>query len=58
VALLLNPLRLSVLQGVPSLYSDLKPLYNQPGKADIMDEVFRQFETSLRKDGRLPSESR
>ncbi|GAQ88611.1 N-terminal acetyltransferase [Klebsormidium nitens] len=44
-------------KGVPSLYSDLKPLYNQPGKAAIMDDVFKRFETSLREEGRFPAES-
>ncbi|QHO16057.1 hypothetical protein HN51_031441 [Arachis hypogaea] len=27
------------LQGVPSLFSDLSSLYNQPGKADILEQL-------------------
>ncbi|GBG90818.1 hypothetical protein CBR_g51323 [Chara braunii] len=41
-------------KGVPSLFSDLRPLYNQPGKAEIMERVFTRLETSLRASGRFP----
>ncbi|XLT82716.1 hypothetical protein S245_013706, partial [Arachis hypogaea] len=31
------------LQGVPSLFSDLSSLYNQPGKADILEQLILVF---------------
>ncbi|KAJ7522001.1 hypothetical protein O6H91_19G078300 [Diphasiastrum complanatum] len=42
-------------KGVPSLFTDLRPLYKHPGKADIIDELLTQIEFSLRSTGTFPS---
>ncbi|KAI4965364.1 hypothetical protein ZWY2020_054720 [Hordeum vulgare] len=34
--------------GVPSLFSDLSPLYEHPGKANILDQLFLKLEDSIR----------
>ncbi|KAK6912114.1 hypothetical protein RJ641_024207, partial [Dillenia turbinata] len=41
-------------KGVPSLFSDLSPLYNHPGKADILEQLILDLEQSLRKTGCYP----
>ncbi|XP_027343975.1 N-terminal acetyltransferase A complex auxiliary subunit NAA15 isoform X2 [Abrus precatorius] len=41
-------------KGVPSLFSDLSSLYNQPGKADILEQIILELENSLRKTGQYP----
>lgn len=44
-------------KGVPSLFSDLKSLYTQPGKADVLEEILLNFEGSLRSNGAFPESS-
>ncbi|GLU22164.1 hypothetical protein SLE2022_382600 [Rubroshorea leprosula] len=41
-------------KGVPSLFSDLSPLYNHPGKADILEQIILELEHSVRTSGRYP----
>ncbi|KAL9244661.1 hypothetical protein vseg_018417 [Gypsophila vaccaria] len=41
-------------KGVPSLFSDLSPLYDQPGKADILEKLFLDLEVSLKTTGAYP----
>lgn len=41
-------------KGVPSVFSDLRPLYNRPGKADLLDAVFVRLEVALRSTGKFP----
>ncbi|KAK6914929.1 N-terminal acetyltransferase A, auxiliary subunit [Dillenia turbinata] len=41
-------------KGVPSLFSDLSPLYNHTGKADILEQLILDLEQSLRKTGCYP----
>ncbi|XP_074275958.1 N-terminal acetyltransferase A complex auxiliary subunit NAA15 [Silene latifolia] len=41
-------------KGVPSLFSDLSPLYDQPGKADILEKLILDFESSLKTTGGYP----
>ncbi|MCO5555004.1 hypothetical protein L7F22_008543 [Adiantum nelumboides] len=44
-------------KGVPSLFSDLKSLYAQPNKADVLEEILLNFENSLRSSGTFPESS-
>ncbi|XP_078432271.1 tetratricopeptide repeat (TPR)-containing protein [Wolffia australiana] len=44
-------------KGVPSLFSDLSPLYDIPDKADILEQVFLEIESSVRSSGKFPDES-
>ncbi|XP_010249876.1 PREDICTED: N-alpha-acetyltransferase 16, NatA auxiliary subunit [Nelumbo nucifera] len=41
-------------KGVPSLFSDLYPLYHHPGKADILEQLILELEDSIRKTGAYP----
>ncbi|XP_061338524.1 N-terminal acetyltransferase A complex auxiliary subunit NAA15 [Gastrolobium bilobum] len=41
-------------KGVPSLFSDLSSLYNQPGKADILEQLILELENSIRTTGQYP----
>ncbi|XP_023514565.1 N-terminal acetyltransferase A complex auxiliary subunit NAA15-like [Cucurbita pepo subsp. pepo] len=41
-------------KGVPSLFSDLSPLYDQPGKADILEQLILWLENSVRSSGQYP----
>ncbi|KAK9677157.1 hypothetical protein RND81_11G124400 [Saponaria officinalis] len=41
-------------KGVPSLFSDLSPLYDQPGKADILEKLLLDLESSLKTTGGYP----
>jgi hypothetical protein len=41
-------------KGVPSLFSDLRPLYEHPGKADILEKVICEVELSLDTNGTFP----
>eukprot|EP00850_Spirogloea_muscicola_P016597 SM000135S27041 [mRNA] locus=s135:306743:314702:- [translate_table: standard] len=41
-------------KGVPSIFSDLKPLYRQPGKADALEHLFLDIESSIRSE-EMPS---
>ncbi|KAJ6846813.1 N-alpha-acetyltransferase 15, NatA auxiliary subunit [Iris pallida] len=38
-------------KGVPSLFSDLSPLYNNPDKVCLLEQLFVQLENSLRTTG-------
>ncbi|KAB5574252.1 hypothetical protein DKX38_001446 [Salix brachista] len=44
-------------KGVPSLFSDLSPLYDHPGKADILEKLILELENSLRISGGYPGRS-
>ncbi|KAM7480418.1 hypothetical protein LguiA_028631 [Lonicera macranthoides] len=41
-------------KGVPSLFSDLSPLYDHPGKADILEQLVLQYEQSIKATGGYP----
>ncbi|KMZ70167.1 putative NMDA receptor-regulated protein [Zostera marina] len=41
-------------KGVPSLFSDLSPLYDLPSKANILEELFLELENSIRTTGGFP----
>ncbi|KAK1265524.1 hypothetical protein QJS04_geneDACA024242 [Acorus gramineus] len=49
-----NYIRPLLTKGVPSLFSDLSPLYDQPGKADILEKVILDLENSIRSTGGFP----
>nr|CAD1823315.1 unnamed protein product [Ananas comosus var. bracteatus] len=49
-----NYVRPLLTKGVPSLFSDLSPLYEQPGKASILEDLFLQLEDSIRTTGCFP----
>ncbi|KAJ7011721.1 N-terminal acetyltransferase A complex auxiliary subunit NAA15-like [Populus alba x Populus x berolinensis] len=49
-----NYIRPLLTKGVPSLFSDLSPLYNHPGKADILEKLILELENSLRISGGYP----
>ncbi|CAO2815322.1 unnamed protein product [Amaranthus hypochondriacus] len=49
-----NYIRPLLTKGVPSLFSDLSPLYDQPGKADILEKLILDLEESLKKTGCYP----
>ncbi|KAI7743200.1 hypothetical protein M8C21_020556, partial [Ambrosia artemisiifolia] len=44
-------------KGVPSLFSDLSPLYDHAGKADILEKLVLGLEESLKKTGGYPGRS-
>ncbi|XP_012454566.1 N-terminal acetyltransferase A complex auxiliary subunit NAA15 [Gossypium raimondii] len=41
-------------KGVPSLFSDLSPLYDHPGKADMLEQLILELEHSIRINGKYP----
>lgn len=41
-------------KGVPSLFSDLCPLYAHPGKADIIEQLIIELENSIKSTGCYP----
>ncbi|KAJ3670740.1 hypothetical protein LUZ60_008166 [Juncus effusus] len=41
-------------KGVPSLFSDLSPLYEHPGKSAILEQLFLQLEEAIRTTGCFP----
>ncbi|GJY27417.1 N-alpha-acetyltransferase 15, NatA auxiliary subunit, partial [Tanacetum coccineum] len=43
--------------GVPSLFSDLSPLYDHPGKADILEKFLLGLEDSIKTTGGYPGRS-
>lgn len=43
-----------ILKGIPSLFSDLRPLYKDPAKVEALGSLFARFEASLEGTGRLP----
>ncbi|KAK4590537.1 hypothetical protein RGQ29_020907 [Quercus rubra] len=49
-----NYIRPLLTKGVPSLFSDLSPLYDHPGKADILEQLILELEHSLRTTGQYP----
>ncbi|GMI93831.1 mutant,snc1-enhancing 6, EMBRYO DEFECTIVE 2753, OMISHA, NAA15 [Hibiscus trionum] len=49
-----NYIKPLLTKGVPSLFSDLSPLYDHPGKADIIEQLVLELEHSIRTDGRYP----
>ncbi|XP_060205680.1 N-terminal acetyltransferase A complex auxiliary subunit NAA15-like isoform X2 [Lycium barbarum] len=49
-----NYIRPLLTKGVPSLFSDLYPLYDHPGKADILGELVLKLEQSLKNTGGYP----
>ncbi|XP_076930942.1 N-terminal acetyltransferase A complex auxiliary subunit NAA15-like [Bidens hawaiensis] len=52
-----NYVRPLLTKGVPSLFSDLSPLYDHAGKADILENLILGLEKSLRKTGGYPGRS-
>ncbi|KAJ7962937.1 N-alpha-acetyltransferase 16, NatA auxiliary subunit [Quillaja saponaria] len=44
-------------KGVPSLFTDLSPLYNHPGKADILEQLILMLEHSLKTTGHYPEKA-
>ncbi|WOG99228.1 hypothetical protein DCAR_0518576 [Daucus carota subsp. sativus] len=49
-----NYIRPLLAKGVPSLFSDLSPLYDHPEKADILEELALEIERSLKTNGAFP----
>ncbi|MBA0774737.1 hypothetical protein Gotri_009928, partial [Gossypium trilobum] len=49
-----NYIKPLLTKGVPSLFSDLSPLYDQPGKADILEQLILELEHSISGDRRYP----
>ncbi|XP_028756144.1 N-terminal acetyltransferase A complex auxiliary subunit NAA15 [Neltuma alba] len=49
-----NYVRPLLTKGVPSLFSDLSPLYHHPGKADILEQLILELEHSIRTAGQYP----
>ncbi|KAF7814310.1 N-terminal acetyltransferase A complex auxiliary subunit NAA15 [Senna tora] len=49
-----NYIRPLLTKGVPSLFSDLSPLYNHPGKADILEQLILELEHSIKTTGQYP----
>ncbi|PKA46790.1 peptide alpha-N-acetyltransferase [Apostasia shenzhenica] len=49
-----NYIRPLLTKGVPSLFSDLSPLYDQLAKADILEKLYVEMEKSLRSTGCFP----
>ncbi|PPD81229.1 hypothetical protein GOBAR_DD21845 [Gossypium barbadense] len=41
-------------KGVPSLFSDLSPLYDHPGKLHMLEQLILELEHSIRINGRYP----
>ncbi|XP_073048390.1 N-terminal acetyltransferase A complex auxiliary subunit NAA15-like [Primulina eburnea] len=49
-----NYIRPFLTKGVPSLFSDLSPLYDHPGKADILEQLILELEHSITTTGGYP----
>ncbi|WRX27941.1 Tetratricopeptide repeat 2 - like 5 [Theobroma cacao] len=49
-----NYIKPLLTKGVPSLFSDLSPLYDHPGKADILEQLILELEQSIRSTGTYP----
>ncbi|XP_054780872.1 N-terminal acetyltransferase A complex auxiliary subunit NAA15-like isoform X1 [Prosopis cineraria] len=47
-------IRSRLTKGVPSLFSDLSSLYNDPGKADMLEQLILELEHSIRTTGQYP----
>ncbi|KAI3766668.1 hypothetical protein L2E82_16737 [Cichorium intybus] len=52
-----NYVRPLLTKGVPSLFSDLSPLYDHPGKADILEKLLLDIEESIKTTGGYPGRS-
>ncbi|PWA97460.1 N-alpha-acetyltransferase 15, NatA auxiliary subunit [Artemisia annua] len=52
-----NYIRPLLTKGVPSLFSDLSPLYDHPGKADILEKLLLGLEESIKTSGGYPGRS-
>ncbi|XP_057459608.1 N-terminal acetyltransferase A complex auxiliary subunit NAA15-like [Actinidia eriantha] len=52
-----NYIRPLLRKGVPSLFTDLSPLYDHPGKADILEGLILELEHSIRTTGGYPGRS-
>ncbi|KAM7255604.1 hypothetical protein ACFE04_008502 [Oxalis oulophora] len=50
----INYIRPLLTKGVPSLFSDLSPLYDHTGKADILEQIVLELEQSIRTTGKYP----
>ncbi|KAF5466665.1 hypothetical protein F2P56_016572 [Juglans regia] len=49
-----NYIRPLVIKGVPSLFSDLSPLYDHPCKVDILEQLMLKLEHSIRTTSQYP----
>ncbi|OUZ99684.1 Tetratricopeptide repeat-containing domain [Macleaya cordata] len=49
-----NYIRPLLTKGVPSLFSDLCPLYDHPGKAGIIEQLILALESSIKTSGGYP----
>ncbi|KAG4961581.1 hypothetical protein JHK87_038214 [Glycine soja] len=49
-----NYIRPLLTKGVPSLFSDLSSLYNQLGKADILEQIILEIESSIKTTSQYP----
>ncbi|CAK9185644.1 unnamed protein product [Ilex paraguariensis] len=49
-----NYIRHLLTKGVPSLFSDLSPLYDHPGKADILEQLILELQHSIKTTGGFP----
>ncbi|KAI3455389.1 hypothetical protein Pfo_012052 [Paulownia fortunei] len=49
-----NYIRPFLTKGIPSLFSDLSPLYDHPGKADILEQLILELEHSIKTTGGYP----
>ncbi|KAF5758183.1 putative transferase [Helianthus annuus] len=52
-----NYIKPLLTKGVPSLFSDLSPLYDHPGKADILEKLLLDLEESVKTAGGYPGRS-
>ncbi|XP_030488392.2 N-terminal acetyltransferase A complex auxiliary subunit NAA15 [Cannabis sativa] len=52
-----NYIKPLLTKGVPSLFTDLSPLYDHPGKADILEELIIELEHAVRTTGQFPGRS-
>ncbi|KAL3930903.1 MAG: hypothetical protein SGPRY_001338, partial [Prymnesium sp.] len=46
-----------IRKGVPSLFADVKPLYVDPQKVEVLGALFRSWLEQLELDGKLPGEA-
>ncbi|KAJ8494176.1 hypothetical protein OPV22_015897 [Ensete ventricosum] len=53
-----NYVRPLLTKGVPSLFSDLSPLYERNGKAAILEQLFLHLEHSIKSTGCFPGSSK
>ncbi|KAL1551466.1 N-alpha-acetyltransferase 16, NatA auxiliary subunit [Salvia divinorum] len=49
-----NYVRPFLTKGVPSLFTDLSPLYGHPGKADILEQLILELENAIKTTGAYP----